>query len=109
VTDVVMGMAWYTPATWRKLQAIPEAKIEMTYPQFVRKAECMIAGFEARGVRVVKVPVDVAQMVEWCRRHGYEVDNTGRTIFGLALTTAVETGRDVMTMPVEDRITRSVQ
>ena len=74
-------MAWYTPATWRELRAIPEAKIEMSYPQFVRKVERMIAGFEARGLRVVKVPINVTQMVEWCHRHGYEADTTGRAAF----------------------------
>jgi hypothetical protein len=109
VTDAELGMGWYTPETWRELQAIPEAEIEMSYPQFVRKVERMIAGFEAEGARVVRVPIDVAQMVAWCHRHGYEADTRGRALFGSALTIALEDGRDVMTMPFEDRITRSVQ
>jgi hypothetical protein len=109
VSDAVVGMAWYTLSTWRELRAIPEAKIEISYPQFVRKVARLIAGYEAQGFRVVKTPINVAQMVEWCHRNGYEVDTTGRTVFGVALIAAIETGRDVMTMPVEDRITRSVQ
>ena len=52
MSDAVLAMGWYTPATWRELQAIPEAKIEMSYPQFVRKVERMIAGYEAQGVQV---------------------------------------------------------
>jgi hypothetical protein len=108
VTDTALGMAWYTPTTWRELRAIPEAKIEMSYSQFVRKVERMISEFTAQGIRVVKVPVNVGQMVKWCHRHGYEVDTKGRAVFGATLTLALEDGQDVMTMPFEDR-TRSVQ
>jgi hypothetical protein len=103
VTDAVLATAWYSPATWRELRAIPEAKIEMTYPQFVRKVERMITGFEAQGVQVVKVPVNVSQMVAWCHRHGYEADTRGRAAYGAVLTMAAADGRDVMTVPVEIR------
>ena len=102
-------MAWYSPETWRELRAVPEAKIEMSYPQFVRKVERMVAGFEAEGIRVVMVPINVAQMVAWCHRHGYEADSRGRALYGAVLTMAIKAGRDVMTMPFENRITRTVQ
>jgi hypothetical protein len=79
---------------------MPEARIEMTYSEFVRKCERLIADFEAQGFRVEKVAVDVGPMIEWCHRHGYEIDDTGRS--------CRVTGRDVMTTPFEDG-TRSVQ
>jgi hypothetical protein len=81
VTDAVMSMAWYTPETWRELQAIPEAEIEIlrTYCGYVKR---LIAGLTAQGWRVVKVPVNVSQMVEWCHRHGYEADTRGRAAYG---------------------------
>jgi hypothetical protein len=48
MTEACVGIAWYSPETWQELQAIPEAKIEMSYSEFVRKCERGIAGFEAR-------------------------------------------------------------
>jgi hypothetical protein len=106
--EACIGMGWYTPATWRELRAIPEAKIEMTYSALMRKCERSIAEFRAQGVQVVKIPINVSQMVEWCRKHGYEIDTRGRAAFGAAWMTAHNSGRDVMAMPFEDR-TRMVQ
>lgn len=48
----VLSMAWYTPETWQQLAAIPEAEIEITYPQFGRKCERLIADYTAQGFRV---------------------------------------------------------
>lgn len=104
-----IGMSWYSKETWQELQAIPEAKIEMTYPQFVSKVERQIAAMRAQGYAVEKVPINIGQMVAWCHKHGYEVDSAGRSVFGVVLMTARAEGLDVMTMPFEDRITRSVQ
>jgi hypothetical protein len=73
----------------------------------VRKVERMTAEFEAEGVQVVKYPINVAQMVEWCHRHGYEVNSRGRATYGGALATAHGEGRNVMDMPVTD-LTRAV-
>ena len=103
-----MGLAWYSPDAWRELCAMPEAGIEITYPEYVRKFERLLAGYAAQGFRVVKVPVDVTLMVAWCRRHGYDIDDKGRAVFGAALMCARDAGQDVMTMPVEDP-TRTVQ
>jgi hypothetical protein len=102
------GMAWYTPEAWRELQAIPEAAIEMNYAQFVRKCERLIAEFAAQGYRVVKLPIDIGQMTEWCHRHGYEIDDKGRAAFGAVLTCAHDQGLDVMAVDFEDA-TRVVQ
>ena len=104
----VLHMAWYTPETWRELDAVPGSGLQMTYPEFVAKVDRQIAAFAREGVRVVKLPIDVAQMVEWCRRHGYENDSKGRAAFGAALAAAQAAGADVMVGAVEDR-TRSIQ
>ena len=103
-----IGMSWYTPEAWQELRAMPKAKIEMSYSQFTRKCERLIAGFEARGIKVEKVAVDIGQMTAWCHQHGYEIDDMGRTAFGAALTACRASGRDVMATPFEDG-TRSVQ
>jgi hypothetical protein len=104
----IVGMAHYTPEAWRELRALPEAKIEMSYPQFMRKCERLIAGFEASGFQVEKVPIDVGQMVAWCHRHGFEIDTKGRAVFGSVLGACRASGQDVMTAPFEDS-THAVQ
>ena len=104
----VIAMAWYTPATWRELRAIPEAGIELSYSAFVRKCERRIADYIAQGFRVEKVPVDIGQMKAWCRKHGYALDAKGRAAFGAALAMARDSGEDVMAARFRDN-TREVQ
>jgi hypothetical protein len=41
--EASVAMAWYTPEAWRELQALPEAQIEMTYSEHLRKCERIIA------------------------------------------------------------------
>jgi hypothetical protein len=106
VRDV--GVAWYTPETWRDLRARPEAKIEKTYPEYIRSYERAVAGYTAQGFRVVKLPIDIPLMVQWCHAHGYEIDSKGRASFGAALLLARDAGKDIMTMPFHDR-TRTEQ
>jgi hypothetical protein len=103
-----MGVAWYTPEAWRKLCAHPEAKIQKTYSEYLRSYDRVIAGYAAHGIRVVKLPIDIAQMAEWCHAHGYEIDGKGRAVFGSALMAAHDAGKDIMTMPFRDD-TRTAQ
>jgi hypothetical protein len=84
------------------LRAHPEAKIEKTYSEYVRDCERFIAGCPAQGYRVVKVPIHIALMVEWCHAHGYEIDGEGRAVFGAALLAAHDAGEDVMSMEFHD-------
>jgi hypothetical protein len=106
VRDV--GVAWYTPETWRELRAHPGAKIEKTYSEYVRGCERVIAGYTAQGFRVVWLPIDVALMAKWCHANGYEIDGKGRAAFGSALMAAHDAGKDIMTMPFRDG-TRTTQ
>jgi hypothetical protein len=106
--DVDIGVARYTPETWRELRARPEAKIEKTYSEYVRSYERATAGYTAQGFRVVKLPIDIALMVEWCHAHGYEIDSKGRAAFGAVLMTSYDAGEDIRTMPFRDD-TRTVQ
>lgn len=82
----VLGMAWYTPAAWEQLAAMPEAKIEKNYQDFVRDFEAYVRRFEAQGVPVQKVTIgNVTEMVAGCHRHGYEINSRGRALYVSAL------------------------
>ena len=69
-----MGMAWYTPEHWRKLQAVTEEGDLCTYEDYLHKVAEQIEGYEAQGFVVTKVLVDVPHMIAWCQRHGLRID-----------------------------------
>jgi hypothetical protein len=106
-TDVV-GIAWYSPAAWKRLEAMPEADIQKSYREYVRATENAERGYAARGIRTTRLTIHIDQMIAWCHRNGYKIDSTGRSIFGTVLSAAQD---DPMALdrPVEDNITRSVQ
>ena len=108
VTETVLSMAWYTPEAWARLKAIPEARIDMSYRAYVHNYEAYTRRFVAEGIKVERVAVDVDQMLAWCHRNGYEVNSTGRAIFGTVLTMARDDPR-VLDNPIVDNVTRSVQ
>jgi hypothetical protein len=103
-----IAVAWFTPETWRELRGHPEAKIEDAYSEYVRRYERALAAFTAQGFRVVKVPIDIAVMIEWCHAHGYEIDSSGRAVFATALLAANDAGEDIRTVSFRDG-TRAVQ
>jgi hypothetical protein len=81
-----LAVAWYTPAAWDRLAAMPEAEIEKTYQEFVRATEALLRTCAARGLRPVKQVIDVAdldEMIVWCHRNGYEIDGKGRAAYGV--------------------------
>jgi hypothetical protein len=84
--DGSIGVTWYTPEAWQRLAAMPEARIEKSYQDFVRSFERTVRGFAAHGVRSERIVIDdVAKMIEWCHGHGYEVDTRGRAAYGSML------------------------
>jgi hypothetical protein len=100
-----MNVAWYTPEAWARLAALPEARIEKSYQDFVRTFETTVREFAAHGVLAEKVVIDaaaVSEMIEWCHRHGYEIDARGRAVYGAARSA------DALNMPLVDK-TRSIQ
>jgi len=106
--DGSIGLAWYTPEAWEQLAAMPEARIEKSYQDFVRSFERAVQVLAARGVRGEKVVVDdVAKMTEWCHRNGYEVDTRGRAAYGCVVMLARD-DPDMLDRPVVDK-TRVIQ
>jgi hypothetical protein len=81
-----LAVAWYTPAAWDRLVAMPEAQIEKTYQEFIRDTENLMRTYTARGLRPVRQVIDVAdldEMIAWCHRNGYGIDGKGRAAYGV--------------------------
>ena len=102
------SMGVYSAEVWERLLTIPEADIEMTYAEYLRKLERTERDFVARGIEVKKVPIDdVDQMIAWCHRNGYEIDSKGRAVYGAALAMA-DGDPAAMNKPIIDK-TRNIQ
>jgi hypothetical protein len=100
-------MAWYSPEAWEQLVAMPEARIEKSYRDFVHAFERGMREYAALGMRAEKIEIDVARMTEWCHRNGYEVDHKGRAAYVCVLMMARD-DPNMLDAPVVDK-TRVVQ
>jgi hypothetical protein len=79
------AIAWYTPASWRQLQAAA-GDVLCSYNEYLRKTEAMIDEFAARGIAAEKVAVNVGHMAAWCKHHGYSIsDGDARAAYGAML------------------------
>jgi hypothetical protein len=97
-----MAIAWYTPASWHRLQAVA-GDVLCTYDEYVRKTEGLLRGFKAQGIAAERFPIDVDHMSTWCKRHGYPISDAGsRAAYGSIL--AMNGGKpfDIDT-PIDDR------
>jgi hypothetical protein len=83
--SVCAAVAWYTPESWRQLQAAACDAL-CSYAEFLQNTEAIVLGFKAQGIAAEKVTVDVAHMAAWCKRHGYPISDTrSRAAYGSIL------------------------
>jgi hypothetical protein len=74
------GIAWYSPNQWAKLRQVasdPE-KLEATYEEWLAIFERTFKVLTAKGVILTKIPVDVRQLVEWCKEQNAAIDGSAR-------------------------------
>jgi hypothetical protein len=61
MSDGSIGVAWYIPEAWQQLAAMPEARIEKSYQDFVCTFERARRELAAHGVRAERVVIDIKQ------------------------------------------------
>jgi hypothetical protein len=82
--NTTMALPEYTPDGWERLRAVADGGITMSFAEYQAKLAGMVRGFEAEGVQITMIAMDVAEigeMVDWCRREGYGVGPEGRAAF----------------------------
>ena len=77
----MVGVGWYTQMQWQKLQtvAVNSKILEESYDEWV---EVFIAGcsmLEKAGIKTVKIPLNVDELVQWCEQNGLPVDADARS------------------------------
>jgi hypothetical protein len=103
-----VGLGWYDAETWKRLAAIPEARIEKSYQDFVSSFENCVRRNAAQGIKTEVMPIDLDHMIAWCHRNGYEIDTAGRSVYGNVMQMARDDPA-VLDNPVVDTITRTIQ
>ncbi len=81
----VMGVGWYRKDQWDRLLEISADAddLEDAYEKWLEQAEVKFEQLRQEGVNVVKTPVDVNELLEWCQSHGRPVDGKARAAFVL--------------------------
>src|SRR5438034_8028509 len=76
----VAGVAWYSSTQWqylRQVAADPE-RLEQTYQEWLVVAERACREMESSGIAIVKVPLDVQELIDWCRERSLPIDGKAR-------------------------------
>ena len=85
-----IGMPTYTAESWEQLRAAADDRHTLgTLQEYEQKAARLARRFEAQGYRIEWVLFVVDDMVRWCRREGYRIDQRGRAAYGACLLASV--------------------
>ena len=79
-SNIITGIAWYSPAQWADLRRVasdPEV-IESTYEEWLAVIRRTVPDLIRTGMTLVKVPVDVFELVRWCEERGSRIDQDAR-------------------------------
>jgi len=79
----VTGIAWYKREQWALLKSIaPDAdELEDTFDEWLKHADRSFKDIQETGIDLVKVDVDVVELIAWCTAEGRSADGAARTSF----------------------------
>ncbi|MCD6052358.1 MAG: hypothetical protein K0Q55_3776 [Verrucomicrobia bacterium] len=77
---VIVSVGWYTPVEWSLLKAhsVDTDKLDDTYEAWLTNAGNVIKRMEASGISVVRVPIRIAELQQWCAQQGLPLDGDAR-------------------------------
>jgi len=80
---VVLGIAWYRREQWLLLKSASVDADEMhdSYDEWVDSAEKAFSCMRKEEKNVLKVVVDVEELIDWCRKENCPVDSSARARF----------------------------
>ncbi len=78
-----VGVAWYKPDQWQELLAVSvdKDKLEATYDEWVEEAERVINELRRQGLHIVKVDVNIEELVAWCQSQNIPVNGEARSMY----------------------------
>ena len=77
----VIGVVWYRPEQWEIMRnvAVDRDKLEDTYAEWLMDAERAVKQLQQRGLRVIKVDIEVADLMLWCENQRFPLDGEARS------------------------------
>ena len=93
---MVSGVAWYKREQWALLKSTaPDADdLEETYDEWLEFAKHSFKVIWDTGIDLVKVDVDVDELIEWCKNEERPVDGAARTSFVIQKMKEQDLGTD---------------
>lgn len=81
--EVILGLGWYKENQWDLLlsTAVDKDDLEPTYAEWLDGAIKGIEKLSKSGIQCVQIPVDVAEMIAWCKERGYPFDGSSRAVY----------------------------
>jgi hypothetical protein len=77
----IVGIGWYSKSQWMKLcrVAVDPEVLEDTYEEWVELFDKGCADLYKAGISVVKVAVDVEDLIQWCQEHSLAINGEARS------------------------------
>jgi uncharacterized protein (DUF433 family) len=87
------GIRMMTCSLWDRLLSVAfdRASLEDTYDDWVRTAEKALSDIRQTGFKPVKVPIDVEELIDWCKEKGCPVDGSSPILLRTSRLTVIHT------------------
>jgi hypothetical protein len=84
----IVGVGWYRPEQWQRLLEISSDRdgLEDTHEEWLGNATRVFNRLKREGVPVVKMDIDVEDMVTWCSKNGLVVNGDSRAKYVMEKT-----------------------
>jgi len=87
VHTIVSGIGWYSREQWAELRDVvsdPE-ELESTYDEWLDAVKAAVPDLIKVGGKLLKVPVDVSELVSWCRQRRKRINAAARAEYILEM------------------------
>jgi Asp-tRNA(Asn)/Glu-tRNA(Gln) amidotransferase A subunit family amidase len=76
----ILGVAWYKPEQWETLSnaSVDKDDLEKTHAEWLTGAERAVKQLRQQGYQVVKVDVDIFDLMLWCESQKIPLDGEAR-------------------------------
>jgi hypothetical protein len=76
-----VGVAWYRPEQWEMLRnaSVDKDKLEDTHAEWQKDAERVVKELRQQGFYVVKIDVEIADLLLWCESQEIPLNGEARS------------------------------
>jgi hypothetical protein len=77
----IVGIAWFRSGQWERLREVSADRIQLetNYDDWVRHAEKTLFDLHTNGLKVVRVDIDVDDLLSWCKIKHFPINSESRS------------------------------